>query len=135
LVNNFNFHGGYRNAGIRNAITGVDGQGFVSGRRGSAVQVNDGRLGSASLVRGALPVTPGRESLRLSDRAVGRNSLPQSRNDTRFVSRQQPARVDRVPFEDQRRGMDQMTRRTSATAAARRRGLHGGRQHRIEPVL
>ena len=74
--------------------------------------MNDGRLGRASLVRGALPVTPGRESLRLSDRAVRMNSLPQSRSDTRFVSRQQPARVDRVPFEDQRRGMDQMARRT-----------------------
>jgi hypothetical protein len=112
LVNDFNFNGGYRNARIRNAITGVDGQGFVSGRRGSAIQMNDGRLGRASLVRGALPVTPGRESLRLSDRAVRTNSLPQSRNDTRFVSRQEPARVDRVPFEAQRRGMDQMTRRT-----------------------
>ncbi|MDP2996247.1 MAG: FecR domain-containing protein [Bryobacterales bacterium] len=112
LVNNFNFNSGYRNAGIRNAITGVDGHGFVSGRRGSAVQMNDGRLGRASLVRGALPVTPGRESLRLSDRAVGTSSLPRSRSDTRFVSRQQPARVDRVPFEDQRRGMDQMARRT-----------------------
>jgi hypothetical protein len=112
LVNNFDFNGGYRNAGVRNAITGIDGQGFVSGRRGSAVQMNDGRLGRASLVRGALPVTPGRESLRLSDRAVRTGSLPQSRNDTRFVSRQQPARVDRVPFEDQRRGMEQMTSRT-----------------------
>jgi hypothetical protein len=112
LVNDFNFNGGYRNARIRNAITGVDGHGFVNGRRGSAVQMNDRQLGRASLVRGALPVTPGRESLRLSDRAVGMNSLPQSRNDARFVSRRQPARIDRVPFEDQRRGMDQMTRRT-----------------------
>ena len=112
LVNNFNVNSGYRNARVRNAITGVDGQGFVGGRRGSAIQMNDGRLGRASLVRGALPVTPGRESLRLSDRAVGMNSLPRGRNDTRFVSRQQPARVDRIPFEDQRRGMEQMTRRT-----------------------
>ena len=112
MVNDFNFNSGYRNARIRNAITGVDGQGFVNGRRGSAIQMNDRQLGRASLVRGALPVTPGRESLRLSDRAVRMNSLPQSRNDTRFVSRQQPARVDRVPFEDQRRGMEQMTRRT-----------------------
>jgi hypothetical protein len=112
LVNDFNFNSGYRNARVRNAITGVDGQGFASGRRGSAVQMNDSRLGRASLVRGALPVTPGRESLRLSDRAVGAGSLPQSRNNTNFVSRQQPARVDRVPFEDQRRGIDQMTRNT-----------------------
>jgi hypothetical protein len=112
LVNDFNFNSGYRNARVRNGITGVDGQGFASGRRGSAVQLGDGRLGRASLVRGALPVTPGRESLRLSDRTVRTGSLPQSRSDTRFVSRQQPARVDRVPFEDQRRGIDQMTRST-----------------------
>jgi hypothetical protein len=112
LVNDFNFNSGYRNARVRNAITGVDNQGFVSGRKGSAVQMSDGRLGRASLVRGTLPVTPGRESLRLSDRAVRTASLPQSRNDTSFVSRQQPARVDRVPFEDQRRGIDQMTRST-----------------------
>lgn len=112
LVNDFNFNSGYRNARVRNAITGVDGQGFASGRRGSAVQMGDSRLGRASLVRGALPVTPGRESLRLSDRAVRTGSLPQSRSNTSFVSRQQPARVDRVPFEDQRRGIDQMTRST-----------------------
>ena len=74
--------------------------------------MGDGRLGRASLVRGALPVTPGRESLRLSDRAVRTGSLPQSRSNTSFVSRQQAARVDRVPFEDQRRGIDQMTRST-----------------------
>jgi hypothetical protein len=112
LVNNFNFNSGYRNARVRNAITGLDGQGFVSGRRGSAVQLNDGQLGRASLVRGALPVTPGRESLRLSDRAVRTNNLSQSQNTGRFFSGQQPARVDRVPFEQQRSGMDRMTRQT-----------------------
>ncbi len=112
IVNNFNFNGDYRNARVRNAITGLDGQGFVSGRRGSAVQLNDGQLGRASLVRGALPVTPGRESLRLSDRAVRTNSLPQSQNTGRFFSNQQPARVDRVPFEQQRSGIDRMARQT-----------------------
>ena len=62
LVNNFDLNSGYRNARVRGAVTGVDGRGFVSGRRGSAVQLGDGRLGSASLVRGSLPVTPGRSS-------------------------------------------------------------------------
>jgi hypothetical protein len=112
LVNNFNFNGGYRNAGVRNAITGLDGQGFISGRRGSAIQLNDSQLGRASLVRGVLPVTPGRESLRLSDRTVRTNNVPQSQNAGRFFSGQQPARVDRVPFEQQRSGMDRMARQT-----------------------
>jgi hypothetical protein len=112
LDRNVNIAGAYRNAGIHNAISGVDGHGFVNGRRGSAVQMNNGDLGRASLVQGALPVTPGRESMRFSDRAVRANSLPQSRNDTNFFSRGQTARTDRVSFEDQRRGVEQMARRT-----------------------
>jgi hypothetical protein len=84
--------GAYRNAGIHNAVTGVDGRGFVNGRRGSAVSMNN-----ASLVRGALAVTPGRESMRFSDREVGANSLPQSRNGTRFFSRGQTGRAQATP--------------------------------------
>jgi len=112
LDRNVNIAGAYRNAGIRNAVTGVDSRGFVNGRAGSAVHTNNAELGRASLVRGALPVTPGRESLRFSDRAVRANSLSQSRNNTNFFSRGQTARADRVSFENQRRGVEQMARQT-----------------------
>jgi len=110
LDHNVNIAGAYRNAGIHNAITGVDSHGFVNGRAGSAVHMNGTELGRASLVRGALPVTPGRESLRFSNRAVRANNLPQSRNNAQFFSRGQTARGDRVSFENQRRGVDQMAR-------------------------
>lgn len=123
VFNNVNIANTYRNARVRNAITGVDSRGFVNGRGGSAFR---GELRGASLVRGVLPVTPGRESLRLSDRAVRMGNLPSSRNEGRFVSRQQPARVDRISFDDQRRGMDQMTRRAG--------GLAGGGQRMGAPA-
>lgn len=63
-------------------------------------------------------MTPGRESLRLADRDPGVRSTA-TREDGRFFSRRSPAAVDRIPFEEQRRGMEQVARRTFGEESTR----------------
>ena len=116
IVNNVNITNVYRNSRIDHAVTVVDQDGFGRGRPGSAFRGRDGDFSRASLVQGQLPVTPGRESLRLADRDAAIRPTGE-REGGRFFSRRQPAAVERVPFEDQRRGLEQATRRTFAGAS------------------
>lgn len=110
IVNNANITNIYRNARIDRAVTVVDGADFSRGRMGSATRVSAADLQRASLVRGALPVAPQRESLRLANRDVRVVSLPRGSGNTRFYSTRPAARVDRVPFEQQQRGIERMVR-------------------------
>jgi len=112
IVNNVNITNMYRNARVANGITGVDSGDFVRGRAGRAIQANDVNIRNTNLVRGAMPVAPGSESLRFSDREARVTNMARSSEATRFSNRRQPAAVERVPFEQQRQGMEQMVRRT-----------------------
>ncbi len=109
-ITNINVTNVYRNARFNDGVTVINGQDFG---RGSVkhIRYDRNQLNNASFVRGQLPATPGRESLRWSDRAV--NTQPgASRGDDRFFSRSQPSRIDRVPFENQRAAMQDVSRRT-----------------------
>ncbi len=110
-ITNVNIHNTYRNARMRNGYTAVGADDFVSGRHGRFVQMGNQQIDRASLVRGTLPVTPGHDSLRYSDRMVNHANLARDTGNTRFYSRRQPAQVDRVSFADQRRGMEEISRR------------------------
>jgi hypothetical protein len=124
IVNNVNITNVYRNARVRDAITVVNGEDFRAGRVGRLRSLSDGELRQASLVNGQLPVAPARESLRLSDREPGRTNV--SSGAERFFSRREPSRVERVPFEEQRLGMEQVARRTfEASARGEGRNLEG----------
>jgi hypothetical protein len=114
VVNNVNITNVYRNARVQNAITAVDGDGFSRGRAGNLLRVSSSDVERASLVRGQVPVAPDRESLRLADREVRVANSGRSAGDDRFFSRRQPTRVDRVPFEEQQRGIEQVARRSGA---------------------
>jgi hypothetical protein len=97
----------YRNARVAGGVTGVNAGDF--GRRSGRFEtLNQGHLQQAGLVRGAVPVSPERASLRMSDRAVNGN-FPQSRSQS-FASHAQAPQVNRVPFEQQQRGMQQISR-------------------------
>jgi hypothetical protein len=81
VVNNFNVYSSYRNARLSNGVTAVHGADF--GRRGfngNYTRVGAAELTRASLVRGQVPVTPTRESYRVSDRAVQTGRMPQTGN-------------------------------------------------------
>ena len=128
IVNNININNTYRNSRVNNAITGINGNEFGQGR-GRYQAFNSRDLGQASVVRGQVPYAPGRDSLRYSDRDT--RITRASNENERFYSRGSPAKIDRVPFEDQRRGMEQVNRRTfgeSAERAARGSAQTPGRQ-------
>jgi hypothetical protein len=109
VVNNVNVTNIYRNARINNGITAIDQDGFSRGRAGRSIRLNEGDFQRASLVQGQLPVVPQRESLRLSDRTA--TGVTESRTE-RFFSRRAVPQVDKVPFDDQRRGVELAARRT-----------------------
>ncbi|MGH9720755.1 MAG: DUF6600 domain-containing protein, partial [Bryobacteraceae bacterium] len=111
-ITNVNITNVYRNARVANGVTGIDAGDFTRGRSGNRISGTDFRR--ASLVQGQVPVTPGRESLRLADREV---RTPEARrtDDGRFFSRRPAQTVDRVPFEEQRRGVERASRRAFET--------------------
>ncbi|MDX2151982.1 MAG: DUF6600 domain-containing protein [Bryobacteraceae bacterium] len=132
IVNNINITNIYRNARIVDSITAVDGADFTRGQAGRAIRVSADDLSRASLVRGALPMAPDRDSLRLADRDV--RSTPRGGEDGRFFARREPSRVDRVPFEEQRSGVTEYARQTVGNdlprVAERGGGLERGAESR-----
>ncbi|MFB3778102.1 MAG: DUF6600 domain-containing protein [Bryobacteraceae bacterium] len=124
IVNNTNIVNVYRNARVHNGIVGVNGSDF--GRGGNHVRVSEGDLRGAGLVRGQLPVVPDRNSLRMSDRPGVAAPPARVASTDKFFSRRQPAQIERVPFEEQRRGMEQISRRTFGEPAVARGGEGAG---------
>jgi hypothetical protein len=117
-VVNTNIVSTFRNARVMNGVTAVGAGDF--GRRGingNNLRVTAGDLRGAGLVRGQVPLTPGRESLRMSDRSTRATGFSQG---GQFYSHMQASRVDRVSFAQQQRGMQQrsLNRPTGGGAAA-----------------
>ncbi|MFN3323233.1 MAG: DUF6600 domain-containing protein [Bryobacteraceae bacterium] len=132
IVNNVNITNVYRNARVPNGMTAVDAVDFSRGRPGRAARLSEAELRQASMVRGALPVVPQRESLRMTDRDTRIAGGSRAFENGRFHSRRAPSAVERVSFDEQRRGMEQMTRRTfgGETAESSRGGTVTGRAER-----
>jgi hypothetical protein len=116
MVNNTNIVNVYKNARIANAVSGVDTAQFGRGNA-HLIRVSDGQMRSVDLVQGRVPVVPNRDSLRVSNREINPGQTPRVTANERFVSRRQPDRVDRVPFDQQQRAMEQVARRTSSQPA------------------
>ncbi|MFN7938766.1 MAG: DUF6600 domain-containing protein [Bryobacteraceae bacterium] len=127
IVNNYNIRNSYRNARAMNGVHSVDGGDFARGRFNNITAMRDSDLSRASLVRGELPVTPERGSLRWADREV--NGNPQSRDNARFFSRRNPGgtTTERVSFDDQRRGVSELSRRTFGDRPGRTEEAAGGK--------
>jgi len=121
IVNNANVFNSYRNARITGGAIGVNAAGF--GRGGSFTALNRSQLQSAGLVHGVLPVSPDRSSLRFSDRAVS-GRFPQARSQS-FASRMQAPSVSHASFDQQQRGMQQMSRGNFSQPAAGNSGAGG----------
>jgi hypothetical protein len=119
IVNNVNITNIYRNARVNNGITSVSVNDFGRNRisSGNMIRTRPDDLRGAGMVRGNLPVVPDRNSsLRFTDREArytGNPRLAGNDNSNRFFRTREPARVDRVSFEDQRRGMEDLSRRAS----------------------
>ncbi|MCS6954193.1 MAG: FecR domain-containing protein, partial [Bryobacteraceae bacterium] len=124
VVNNIDIVNVYRNARIRGAVVGLDASDFSRGDTRNLVRFNADEIRRASLVRGMLPVAPERESLRWVDREVTLPNLPRELPERRFFSRRQPVPVERIPFEEQRRSLEQIARRPEP--GRRAEGIAGG---------
>jgi hypothetical protein len=106
IVNNVNIVNSYRNARVAGGVTGVNAGQF--GRGGRFSTVNAGQISQAGMIHGVLPVSPDRSSLRMSERSAAGNFRQSSVQS--FAGRSQASSVTRVPFEQQQRGMQQLSR-------------------------
>jgi hypothetical protein len=106
IVNNVNIMNTYRNARVAGGVMGVSAAGFGRGERFTAV--NGSQIQRAGLVHGVLPVSPDRSSLRMSDRAAAGNFRQSSIQN--FAGRSAASNISRVPFEQQQRSMQQLSR-------------------------
>jgi len=112
IVNNVDIARNYRNARVRNGMTGINADGFTRGRREGMVSIGERDVRGARLVRGVMPVSPGRASLRMADREGRPGAATRGSSNDRFFSTRQASRVDRVSFEDQRRGVERIATRS-----------------------
>ncbi|MDR3719251.1 MAG: hypothetical protein P4K98_10640 [Bryobacteraceae bacterium] len=100
VIHGADITGMYRNARVRNAVSGVNARDFVHGTAGGVRAINASQLGRTSVMQGALPVSPSRDSLRMSDQPVSgalAARAAQSGNERFVASRTAPA-SNRVPF-------------------------------------
>jgi len=126
IVNNTNITNIYRNARHNNGITSVGSGQFGRGSVNN-VRFNRNDIERASVVRGQLPMAPDAVSRRMSDRdSRVADSRGAGRGDDRFFSTRQATRVDRVPFENQRSAMQEVSRRTFGDNNTNDSGRRGG---------
>jgi len=126
IVNNVNVYNSFRNARVTGGAIGVNAASF--GRGGQFTALNRTQLQSAGVVHGVLPVAPDRSSLNFSNRAVsGRFPTSQSRPQS-FASRMQAPQVQHATFEQQQRGVQQMSRGSFSQPSAGNSQTGGGWQ-------
>jgi hypothetical protein len=103
FVNNVNIMSTFRNARVANGVNAVSAQDFQRGAFGNRIAVNGAQLQRASLVRGAVPVTPTANNLRFSDRAASAAGPRAEIGNQRFFSRMSPSggAGQRTPFTQQ----------------------------------
>jgi hypothetical protein len=119
IINNSSVMSSYRNARVAGGAIGVNAAGF--GHGGQISSLNRSQIQSAGLVHGVLPVSPDRSSLRMSDRAVsGRYAQSSAQN---FASRMQTPRAEHASFDQQQRGIQQMSRGNFSSGSEAGRGF------------
>ncbi len=127
IVKNINITNIYRNAAIDNAITAVDGAEFGRAHVRNTFRSTDLDLRRTNLVRGQVPIAPGRESLRLADREVRAEVISRGSPRGQFFSRRNVQAPDRVPFDEQRRGMERVAQRAAEQLGSPRFAQSSGR--------
>jgi hypothetical protein len=124
VVNNANIGNFYRNAGVLGGARAVTAEDFQRGSFRNQIAVNSTQLRQASLVRGAVPVTPTQNNLRFGDRAASAATPRAEMGNQRFFSRTTPAggagaAAQRTPFTQQQAAV------RSAFAGATPGGVRG----------
>jgi hypothetical protein len=120
IVRNTNITNVYRNSRFANGVTAVSGADFQRGNFRNRVGVGGAQLQGASLVRGAVPVTPGGDHLRFSDRRMAAAGPRLDAGSQRFFSRTPGVSgvgSQRVPFSQQQ---------SAVRSTVEGRGFQGG---------
>jgi hypothetical protein len=108
VVHNANIGNFYRNSGVAGGARAVTAEDFQRGAFRNQIAVNRTQLQQASLVRGAVPMTPTANNLRFGERAASAATTAMPRGqigNQRFFSRMTPAggsfAARRTPFTQQ----------------------------------
>jgi len=106
-ITNVNITNIYRNSNFANGVHGMRVSDFESGHFGNNIGRYNGRqIGEVGAVRGGMPLAPGNEHLRFSDRGLAGTPRTSSAN-TRFFSQQPASKVERISFAQQQRAFAQ----------------------------
>lgn len=124
-ITNVSIFNSYRNARVPNAVAGVRTEDFNRGRFGGIARYNGAQIREAGLVHGPLPVAPNAANLRYTNRAAALAPRASASN-VRFFSRHQAAPVQRVPFAEQQRAMQQASRSAVISAPRPAAAATGG---------
>ena len=103
VVHNVNVGAFYRNAAVPGGVRAVTAEDFQRGAFRNQFAVNRAQLQQASLVRGAVPMTPTQNNLRFADRAASTATPRADIGNQRFFGRATPAggAAQRTPFAQQ----------------------------------
>ncbi|HEY1338584.1 MAG TPA: FecR family protein [Bryobacteraceae bacterium] len=123
-ITNVNITNVYRNARVPGGVMGLRGGDFASGRFHNVQRVSGDQIRSAGLVRGQMPIAPGNQHLRFSDRQTA--FQPRTNENMRFFRQQQPSAAPRMSFAQQR-GVEQPRRTFGGGNTPSVRGQEGFR--------
>jgi hypothetical protein len=129
VVRNANIAGTFRNASVAGGVTAVTAADFARGNFRNAVAVDRGTLQQASLVRGALPVTPTSQNLRFSNRAASVTGGSMA-NERFFGSSAASAGARRTPFTQQQAAVRSAVSNGSAAQSREPQSQGGAGQSR-----
>jgi len=132
IVRNVSVVGAYRNARFANAVTAVSAADFQRGAFRNRVGVGQAQLAQASLVRGAVPVTPSANNLAFSNRAATAAGPQGNINNQHFFSRMTPSSTaaQRTPFTQQASAVHSAFQSRGIQTGAPPSALGGGAQAR-----
>lgn len=113
-ADNVNIRNTYRNARVGNGVSGMDAREFGQGSGARSRPVTARELGSASVMHGALPISPSRNSLRMSDRPVNGALVARGAqfSGARFVSSRPAPSPNRTVFGSPSQSMQAAVRGT-----------------------
>ncbi len=118
IVHNTNINNVYRNARVANGVTAVSSADFQRGNFRSNVPVTSAQMSQASMVRGAVPMTPGASHLAFSDRAATVTPRAGATNQRFFGSQYNNAASARTPFSQQQASVSSALRSGGGSAGA-----------------
>lgn len=122
IVNNTNITNIYRNATVANGVTGVNYQDFANGRFNNRIAVGGQQIRQANLVTGVVPIAPTNNALRYSDRQttlIARGNGGQFSQPNQFFTHTPAPAVNRIPFAEQQRNLQQTSRQIIANQNTR----------------